>query len=95
MRLVLGPPYKGVAATIIGMTWARAAIFYGSDVGRDALQRQGCSPAVATTLPAVAISALVQVANQPIVRSTIMLQVRAQAPLAAHWERAEPRVRAG
>ena len=38
MRLVFGPPYKGVVATIFGMTWARAAIFYGSDVGKEALK---------------------------------------------------------
>ena len=25
------PPYKGMVATISGMTWARAAIFWGSD----------------------------------------------------------------
>ena len=37
MRLIFGPPYKGVAATIFGMTWARAAIFYGSDVGKEQL----------------------------------------------------------
>ena len=37
MRLIFGPPYKGVAATIFGMTWARAAIFYGSDVGKERL----------------------------------------------------------
>lgn len=28
MRLIFGPPYKGVAATIFGMTWARAASEY-------------------------------------------------------------------
>jgi len=32
------PPYKGVVATVVGMTWARAAIFYGSDYGRDVLR---------------------------------------------------------
>ena len=30
----LRPPYRGVAAVVGGMTWARFAIFYGSDVGR-------------------------------------------------------------
>jgi hypothetical protein len=30
----LKPPYKGVTATIGGMTWARAFIFYGSDRGK-------------------------------------------------------------
>eukprot|EP00978_Attheya_sp_CCMP212_P049583 scaffold685580_cov55-Attheya_sp.AAC.1 len=28
------PPYKGMMATILGMTWARAAIFWGSDYGK-------------------------------------------------------------
>ena len=74
MRLIFGPPYKGVAATIFGMTWARAAIFYGSDTGKDYLGKHGFSSAVASTLPPVGVSALVQVVNQPIVRSTIMLQ---------------------
>ena len=74
MRLVFGPPYKGVAATIFGMTWARAAIFYCSDTGKDYLLDKGCSMPVAATLPPIGISALVQVANQPIVRATIQLQ---------------------
>ena len=74
MRLIFGPPYKGVAATIFGMTWARAAIFYGSDTGKDLLLREGYSSAVASTVPPVSVSAFVQVVNQPIVRSTIMLQ---------------------
>ena len=74
MRLIFGPPYKGVTATILGMTWARAAIFYGSDVGKDKLLQAGWSQPLASTLPPIGISAFVQVANQPIVRSTIMLQ---------------------
>ena len=28
------PPYKGVLAVMAGMTWARAAIFWGSDCGK-------------------------------------------------------------
>jgi len=74
MRLVFGPPYKGVAATIFGMTWARAAIFYGSDTGKELLLAQGTSSALATTLPPVVVSIFVQLVNQPIVRGTIMLQ---------------------
>ncbi len=74
MRLIFGPPYKGVAATIFGMTWARAAIFYFSDTGKDALLNMGASSAIATTMPPVAVSAAVQLVNQPIVRGTIMLQ---------------------
>ena len=74
MRLIFGPPYKGVAATIFGMTWARAAIFYGSDVGKEHLLANGFSAPVASTLPPLGLAVFVQVANQPIVRSTIMLQ---------------------
>ena len=74
MRILFGPPYKGVAATMFGMTWARAAIFYCSDTGKRMLQQHGSSTAVATSLPAVIISTLVQVINQPIVRGTVTLQ---------------------
>jgi len=63
IRILFGPPYKGVAATMFGMTWARAAIFYCSDTGKRMLQQHGSSTAVATSLPAVLISTLVQVIN--------------------------------
>ena len=39
IRILLGPPYKGVAATMFGMTWARAAIFYCSDYGKEVPRR--------------------------------------------------------
>ena len=74
MKVVFGPPYKGVAATIFGMTWARAAIFYGADHGKELLLQRGAGMASATTLPPVIVGISVQLANQPIVRSTIMLQ---------------------
>ena len=57
MRLIFGPPYKGVAATIFGMSWARAAIFYCSDTGKDKLLQLGASMPVASTLPAIGIAA--------------------------------------
>jgi len=68
------PPYKGMIATVFGMTWARAAIFWGSDYLRDVLLAQGYSPETATVLPPLVLSAAVQVVNQPIVRSTVTLQ---------------------
>lgn len=74
MKLIFGPPYKGVAATIFGMTWARAAIFYFSDAGKVQLHEWGANSAICTTLPPCAVSAAVQVINQPIVRGTVMLQ---------------------
>ena len=47
----LRPPYRGVAAVVGGMTWARFAIFYGSDVGRAELEKteafRGTTAAVA------------------------------------------------
>lgn len=74
MRILFGPPYRGVAATMFGMTWARAAIFYCSDFGKELLLQRGTSTAAATSLPAIAISTVVQVVNQPIVRGTITIQ---------------------
>jgi hypothetical protein len=68
------PPYKGMAATVIGMTWARAAIFWTSDAGRELLLRQGYSDATATIVPPLVVSTIVQVINQPIVRATVTLQ---------------------
>lgn len=68
------PPYKGMVATVFGMTWARAAIFWLSDYGHDVMLKQGYSLSTATVLPPLAVSAMVQVINQPIVRSTVTLQ---------------------
>lgn len=68
------PPYKGMLATVCGMTWARAAIFWMSDYGHDLLLKQGYSASTATVVPPLAVSAMVQVMNQPIVRSTVTLQ---------------------
>mmetsp|Transcript_131010 Transcript_131010/g.298277 ORF Transcript_131010/g.298277 Transcript_131010/m.298277 type:complete len:140 (+) Transcript_131010:36-455(+) len=47
----LKPPYKGVGATIFGMTWARAAIFYGSDAGKNLMLAYGAPNSVATFFP--------------------------------------------
>lgn len=69
------PPYKGMFATVFGMTYARAAIFYFSDHGRDyLLQNKYCSEATATVLPPMLLGTLVQIMNQPLVRSTVTLQ---------------------
>lgn len=68
------PPYKGMVATVFGMTWARAAIFWMSDYGHDVLMKNGYSNTTAAVLPPLAVSATVQVLNQPIVRSTVTLQ---------------------
>jgi hypothetical protein len=68
------PPYKGMAATVFGMTYARATIFYCSDLGRSLMLQKGFSEASSTIAPPVLISTLVQVINQPIVRATVTLQ---------------------
>jgi len=68
------PPYKGLIATVGGMTYARACIFWGSDYGRDALRLSGFNESVATVVPPLVISTLVQVMNQPVIRATITLQ---------------------
>ncbi|CAB9518418.1 Mitochondrial carrier protein [Seminavis robusta] len=68
------PPYKGMVATVAGMTYARAAIFYFSDVGRQLLLDKGYSEATATVAPPLVMSTIVQLVNQPIVRATVTLQ---------------------
>ncbi|EEC43538.1 predicted protein [Phaeodactylum tricornutum CCAP 1055/1] len=68
------PPYKGMLATVLGMTWARAAIFWGSDYGRDILRTGGWNDGFATVAPPLVVSTAVQCINMPLVRSTITLQ---------------------
>eukprot|EP00752_Nemacystus_decipiens_P007367 g6588.t1 len=71
----LKPPYKGVAATIIGMTWARAFIFYGSDLGKRGLEERGHSSRLVTVaLPPLVLSTMVQLINMPIIRASITIQ---------------------
>lgn len=68
------PPYRGVLATMFGMTWARGAIFFGSDRGKFFLIEKGVYGPVAQTLPPLIIGTLVQVINMPLVRATITIQ---------------------
>merc|ERR1740138_1625898 len=68
------PPWRGSLVVIGGMTWARAAIFYGSDTGSRYMKSQGYSTGLAATVPSLLMSAFAQTANQPFVRSSIMLQ---------------------
>ena len=68
------PPYKGLIATVLGMSWARAAIFYGSDSGKQYLLSRGYSQNVSTIAPPLVISSAVQCVNMPLVRATILLQ---------------------
>jgi hypothetical protein len=50
-KAVTHPPFRGVAATMLGMTWARGFIFYASDSGKAFLKGQGVSNILSTTLP--------------------------------------------
>lgn len=73
-KAVMQPPYKGVAATMMGMTWARAAIFYGSDVGKKYMLDHNINLALSQTIPPLLIGTFVQVVNMPLVRATITIQ---------------------
>ena len=73
-KAVVHPPFRGVAATLFGMTWARAAIFFFSDIGKDFMIERGSNHALAQTVPPFVVGTLVQIANQPIVRATITIQ---------------------
>lgn len=69
------PPYKGALATVCGMTYARATIFYLSDYGHEVLTNEaGCDEVVATVAPPLVVGTIVQVLNQPVVRATVTLQ---------------------
>lgn len=69
------PPYKGALATVCGMTYARAAIFYLSDYGHEVLVKDyECDEVVATVAPPLLVSTIVQIINQPVVRATVTLQ---------------------
>lgn len=50
-KAVIQPPFRGVAATMLGMTWARGFIFYASDSGKAYLKAQGYASVIATTVP--------------------------------------------
>lgn len=57
-----------------GMTWARAAIFYFSDVGKAYMIKEGYYGPVAQTIPPLLLGTFVQIANMPLVRATITIQ---------------------
>lgn len=59
---------------MLGMTWARGAIFFGSDTGREWLKARGHNEVISTTLPPMLIGTFVQVVNMPLVRGTITIQ---------------------
>lgn len=71
---IMKPPYHGVVAVIGGMSWARGAIFYGSDSLKELMSSQGYDLATSTLLPPMMISTFVQIVNQPLVRASITIQ---------------------
>ena len=71
---VMQPPHRGLSATILGMTWARAFIFFGSDVGRKILKELGLPIGWCIALPPALCGTFVQIANMPLVRATITIQ---------------------
>ena len=73
-RAVVTPPFKGFAATIFGMAWARGAIFYGSEHGKSVLTEMGLYKPLAQTLPPLVIGIMVQFINMPLVRATVTIQ---------------------
>jgi hypothetical protein len=73
-KAVMQPPHRGVLATMLGMTWARGFIFFGSDVGKDLLHKAGMPASVCIGLPPALCGTFVQIANMPIVRATITIQ---------------------
>jgi hypothetical protein len=73
-KAVMTPPYKGVAATMFGMTWARGFIFFGSDVAKDAMKAADVYEPLQHTLGPLIIGTFVQVVNMPLVRATITIQ---------------------
>jgi hypothetical protein len=68
------PPWRGSLVVIGGMTWARAAIFFGSDMGSKYMKDKGFGPTLSSTVPALSLSVFVQCTNQPFVRTSVMLQ---------------------
>lgn len=73
-KAVVQPPFRGLVATMAGMTWARAAIFFGSDMGKKFMLENGSNYALAQSVPPFLIGTMVQIINMPLVRSTVTIQ---------------------
>ena len=63
---VMTPPYRGVVGTLLGMTWARAAVLCGSEIGKENMIRLGYYGPLAQTIPPLVIGKLVQVICMPL-----------------------------
>lgn len=73
-KAALQPPFRGTLATVGGMTWARATIFYGSEYGKNFLKKYGFGGVISSIVPPLVVSTFVQIVNMPLIRSTITLQ---------------------
>ena len=71
---VMTPPYRGVVGTLLGMTWARAAVLCGSEIGKENMIQLGYYGPLAQTIPPLVIGTLVQVINMPLVRAAVTIQ---------------------
>lgn len=56
------------------MTWARASIFFCSDMGKSWMKERGYNTALCSAVPPFFIGTLVQIINMPVVRATITIQ---------------------
>ena len=68
------PPYRGLPSVLFGMTWARCAIFYGSDTSKKMLESIGINPMLSNTIPVFVCTSAVQVINMPLIKATVMMQ---------------------
>jgi len=59
---------------MIGMTWARAAVLCGSEIGKEHMIKLGYYGPIAQTIPPLVIGTLVQVINMPLVRAAVTIQ---------------------
>lgn len=73
-KAVFHPPFRGVTATVFGMAWARGAIFYGSEIGKEVLHKKGIDGPIAAAIPPLVVSTFVQFVNMPLVRATVTIQ---------------------
>jgi len=66
------PPFPGVLTVVGGMTWARAAIFYGSDSLKGYFTERGIRGG--QVLAPLMSASFVQIVNMPLIRTSIISQ---------------------
>ena len=75
-QYALRPPLHGLLGVVFGMTWARCAIFWGSDrIKVNLLSSFPSAPvALVAVFPPLISSFAVQILNMPLIRASILLQ---------------------